>query len=252
MTGKTSTVFAWSEVDTALLRRLLLAYEADVGGPKSAADLKRLTPDQVANTAAHNLGRPPRRAAMRGDAVVDLLRRTWLPKQPVEIVDAVIRLLSVGLRRQAPLTKPARLGYLAALNRTETLSLALRRAFIAAHKTTQSVRRQAVSVGEQKATGVIVLRGSGLEPLQLYGHQALAQERLTAWARRRPSGGVLVLPTGAGKTATPSPGYLSGWRHLRTGESSGWSTSVSWSIKPPAPSRGWLPAGRRISSAVCD
>lgn len=102
MTGKTSTVFAWSEVDTALLRRLLLAYEADVGGPKSAADLKRLTPDQVANTAAHNLGRPPRRAAMRGDAVVDLLRRTWLPKQPVEIVDAVIRLLSVGPASPGP------------------------------------------------------------------------------------------------------------------------------------------------------
>lgn len=202
MTDKTSNVFAWSEVEPAFLRRLLRSRARDLHIDLTAADLKALTSAELLASAEYSLGRPPTKAAFRGRTVVDFVRGPWLRSQPAATTDRVVELLSVGVRNKAPAGKSQRLTYLAGLNKTETLCLALRSAFIARYKTAQPVKSQTVTIGGTKGSQTLTLIGEGAEPLRLYPHQVGAHSALDAWVAQKPKAGLIVLPTGAGKTAT--------------------------------------------------
>ena len=202
MTDKTSMVFTWGEVEPAFLGRLLRARARDLQVVLTAADLKALTAADLLSNAEHNLGRPPTKAAFRGRTVVDLLRGAWLRSQPATTTDRVVELLSVGVRNKAPAGKLQRLSYLAKLKKTETLCLALRAAFIASYKTAQPVKSQTVVIGGTKGSQTLNLIGEGVEALILYPHQVEAHAALDAWVAQKPKAGLIVLPTGAGKTAT--------------------------------------------------
>jgi len=125
-----------------------------------------------------------------------------LRTQPAEIIELVVRRLSVGLQRQAPPSKAPRLRWLSGLSRTTTLALALRVAFRTAHRSKRPVMRRSTSIDGQVASGALVLRGQGQAGLVLHPHQQRAHEALDAWMRRASGGAVLVIPTGGGKTAT--------------------------------------------------
>lgn len=204
MAGKTTNVFTWAAVEELWLRRLLQARSKDLHADPGAAALKALSHKELLVNAEHNLHRPPTKDVFRGPLVIELIRGPWLAAQSAETVDAVVRLLSVGLRNQAPVSKAGRLAYLRKLNKTETLSLALRAAFVHRYKTQQSVKTQTVTVGGQQGNLTVVLTGEAGSPLQLYPHQLQAHAALDSWisSKPEPSGGLLVLPTGAGKTAT--------------------------------------------------
>lgn len=202
MTDKTSMVFTWAEVEPALLARLLRARARDLQAELTAADVKALTAAELLASAEYNLGRPPSKVAFRGRSVVELLRGTWLRSQPAATTDRVVGLLSVGVRNKAPEGKSQRLAYLAKLNKTETLCMALRAAFIASYKTAQPVKSQTVIIGGTKGSQTLTLLGEGTEALSLYPHQVEAHTALDAWLTQKPQAALIVLPTGAGKTAT--------------------------------------------------
>ncbi len=202
MSDKTSNVFTWSEVEPTFLGRLLRARARDLQVDLAAADLTALTPAELLASAEYSLGRPPTKAAFRGRTVLDLMRGPWLRSQPVATTDRVVELLSVGVRNKAPAGKAQRLSYLAGLNKTETLCLALRSTFIASYKTPQRVKSQTVTVGGMKGSQTLGLAGEAAAPLSLYPHQAEAHAALDAWVAQKPNAGLIVLPTGAGKTAT--------------------------------------------------
>lgn len=204
MADKTTTVFTWNAVEQVWLRRLLRARSIDLQADLGAATLKALSQEELLSNAEHNLHRPPSKDAFRGRAVMELIRGPWLAAQPAETVDGVVQLLSVGLRNQAPVSKAKRLVYLRQLNKTETLCLALRAAFVSSYKTEQVVKSQTTTVGGQQGNQTVVLTGEASNPLPLYPHQRQAHSALDSWCKQKPSAGagLVVLPTGAGKTAT--------------------------------------------------
>lgn len=204
MTDVTTSVFSWSVVEEPWIQRILLTRSQDLRADLGAAALKALSREELLENAEHNLRRPPSKEVFRGRAVMELVRGPWLAAQPAATVDAVVQLLSVGLRNQAPVSKANRLTYLRNLNKTETLCLALRAAFVSSYKTEQIAKTQTVTIGGQKGNETVVLSGEASSPLPLYEHQRQAHTALDSWGRTRPSagGGLVVLPTGAGKTAT--------------------------------------------------
>jgi superfamily II DNA or RNA helicase len=209
--SRKTKVFDWTRVPDGVIHALLTARAFDVGADvPSPGDLQRLSRLALSGTAAKNLGRPPTKRAFRGNEVVDYLRKVWLPSQPPSVVEAVVVKVSVGRKRQPPATTRLRLDYLAGLNRTESLALALRSAFVAQYKIERVARRQAVAIGGGSAAQVILLSGRDEPGMSLYEHQTRAHLALTAWEAGDSVGGMVVLPTGAGKTATMVT-WLLGW-----------------------------------------
>ena len=208
--GRTSLRFDWAAVEETLLRRLLVAVYRTDGRPDDVALLADRSRDSLIKQAHRSLGRPPQAKHM--DAMFDVLREHWLPTFSRDELDWLIWDVQLSLsgpdRNAEPKTKPEKLDFLARRKRTATMKILVRARFIRAHKL-QSAVAGGPGGKNGRTGGVVELVGLGTpsrsEP---FPHQLAARQRLDdmASSRVRRRSGLLVLPTGAGKTYT-----LTGW-----------------------------------------
>ena len=198
--------FSWGEVDVRLARRLVIALYERSDRWDDAERARALEDEQVPKVAQTSFGRPP--ASQRFDKVADVVRDYWLPAAPAGVVIALARLVQLGLtgpERTAKVhTKKLALTFLDRRNLTETFKHNLREAFVNAHK----VRGPVASSGGGHAgpwATYVDITGEGLPARNPFDHQRRAWTGLDALARARTVGGrsgLVVLPTGAGKTFT--------------------------------------------------
>lgn len=198
--------FSWGEVDVRLARRLVIAlYErAERRGDTERA--RALEDKQVPKVAQTSFGRPP--SSQGFDKVADIVRDYWLPAAPAGVVIALAQLVQLGLtgpERAAKVhTKKLALSFLDRRNLTATFKHNLRKAFVDAHK----VRGPVASSGGAHAglwATYVDITGEGLPVRNPFDHQRRAWTGLDALARAETVGGrsgLVVLPTGAGKTFT--------------------------------------------------
>lgn len=204
--AKTVKVFSWTAVDPRLVRSLLATAYRATGQLDQLDKLDHLADERLATQAEATLGRPPRSTGIALPEVVDLLREAWLPTLATEeLVDlaTVVQLSLSGADRSASLqTKARALAFLQARRRTKNLHTNLRRWFVALHKEERDAGSSTVVV-ERAYSEPIRLSGADAVPREAYDHQTAAWESLdTLAASTERRAGLLVLPTGSGKTFT--------------------------------------------------
>jgi hypothetical protein len=222
---RASRKFDWAAVNHSLLRRLLIAVYEAAGRDEVASLIRTLSTDQLIRQANRSIGRPPHVSHM--DAMFDVLRTYWLPTLDGEELEAIVWDVQLSLsgpdRNVTPRTKTAKLEFLARRRRTETFKLHLRASFVRNHKVDSTTAGgSAQQPGHQH--NVLDLLGLGLGDRRTpFPHQTAAWKALDALAasRSKTRSGLLVLPTGAGKTST-----LSGWLLRRMSEQP--QTRVLW------------------------
>lgn len=158
-------------------------------------------------TAASTFGRPPKAEVFRRNAVVDLLRQRWLPTLPPDDLELLVGEVQLSLSGAAAAAKfrnkPERIAFLRGRNRTESFCMRMRNGFIRAHKTKLPARRSS-GTGGAVWDGIAELVGAGAPARPPFPHQEDAWRGLTRLWRSEgePRAGLLVLPTGSGKTFT--------------------------------------------------
>ncbi len=194
-----SARFSWGRVDETVIRKLLKAAYIGFGPLDQVKYVSSLPPDQLRRTAERVLGRPPK-SALRFE-LTDTLRRAWLPTASAE---ELADLTFIVNRYNSLTTRQDRLDFLLSRNRTDSFVRNLWAAFVAAHK--EEVLHPVAANGAPKriAASACELRGEGLAPRNTaYKHQTDAWrelDKLRSAGRRR--SGLIVIPTGGGKTAT--------------------------------------------------
>ena len=202
---RTVRVFDWSTVDSRLTMAMLSAAYQVAGQSEEIARLKKLAAPDLATQASRSLGRPL--AARHMHAVGDVLLDGWLPTLPARELDMLVQSIQLGLRgaarAAAPRTKPERLAFIREHSRKLIVSRSVRALFISSHKTPRAVSASGRAAREQLSS-VIELVGTQAEVLKPYPHQEQAWTALDELASSRKSNrsGLLVLPTGSGKTFT--------------------------------------------------
>jgi len=199
-------VFSWAEVDAQLTRSLLLAAYRGTGQLGEVDTLEHLHDERLAGQAESSVGRPPDAKVMALPGVVDVLREQWLPTLDagqLRDVAAAVQLSLSGPDRHAEFrTKGQALEFLRARKRTKNLHVNLRREFIRLHKALRDAESTTVAV-DRAYVGPVQLAGVDAAPRQPFDHQehawASLDELVAAGGRRA---GLLVLPTGSGKTFT--------------------------------------------------
>ncbi len=204
--ARTTRRFDWAAVDPRLTRRLLVAgYEA--ASRHDEVDLLADLPDgRLALQATRSLGRPPSLHHM--PALFEVLRDRWLPTLPQDELDFIIWDLQLTLsgpdRSMLPATKAERLAFLARRRGTDNFHRLVRAHFVRRHKVEGEAAPTTTT--RQRGSGLAELIGTGaLERRQPYPHQSDAWDQLTSLAEQtsdRNRRGLVVLPTGAGKTFT--------------------------------------------------
>jgi superfamily II DNA or RNA helicase len=194
-----SARFSWNCVDETLIRKLLRTAYISFGPPEQAKRVSSLTPDQLRRTAERVLGRPPK-VGLRFE-LTDTLRQGWLPTASAEDLANLTGLVN---RYNSLTNRQERLDFLLHRNRTDSFVTNLWSAFIAAHK--EEVLHSVAPTGAPKRIGAPAseLIGEGLAARHSpYDHQTRAWRELdklrSAGGRRS---GLIVIPTGGGKTAT--------------------------------------------------
>lgn len=194
--------FDWAEVEPDLVRKMLLArYRAD----RRTADLPRIDALDDATLvlqAEQTFGRPLQLGHL--PVLVDVLREHWVPdmngKERAALCEAVKLGLAGDARSQRTRWRHQQLAFLRQRRNTDNLQRNLRTWFVKLHTT--SVEVPVRESGTARDRAVVDLVGAGEPARTPYPHQAAAWTRLDeleAGADRR---GLLVLPTGAGKTWT--------------------------------------------------
>lgn len=209
VSGALALKFTWAKVDRKLLRRLLLTAYADQEGVDDAAAIRTMAASKLSNQGTKTFGRPPKATWTRLPGIVDVLRKSWLPTLAPDRLDLLVRLVQLSLtgdaKAAAPSTRAARVRFLRERNKTGTFCDNLHAAFVKAHKERLPV---GFSTSASKATawdGRIELAGlASPNAKTAFPHQQEAWTGLDAlWSsatERR--AGLLVLPTGSGKTFT--------------------------------------------------
>lgn len=191
--------FSWGTVDDALIRRLLNAAYEEFGPSEQATKISTLTPEQLRRQAERVLGRPPKTAYRF--VLTDALREGWLPKARK---DELINLTYLVNRYHTFTSQQERIDFLRTRNRTEGFVANLWAAFIAAHKEAGDPRTRGGGAVTRARASTLELVGKGATPRHNpYAHQEQAWrelDRLRAAGGRR--SGLIVIPTGGGKTAT--------------------------------------------------
>jgi len=199
-------VFSWTEVGTRLTRSLMVAAYRGTGQLGEIDKLEHLHDERLAEQAKSSLGRPPDAKIMALPGVVDVLREQWLPTldagQLRDVAGAVQLSLSGPDRHAEFRTKVQALEVLRARKRTKNLHVNLRREFIALYKALRDAEFTTVAA-DRAYFGPVRLAGVNAAPRQPLDHQkrawAALDELVSAGGRRA---GLLVLPTGSGKTFT--------------------------------------------------
>lgn len=210
--------FDWNKVSERLLRSILQSAYKD--SPDQLASLKTLNHAQLAEQATRVFGTPPSRSRLDNcDGSWDVLREVWLskdanPEQLAGLADMVRRGLAVADRESGAQSRAQLLAFFGRRNLTNNFKVNLRSAFIKAHKSEQPVRSSGGHSVAGALEGVTRLRGEGAHDLPVpYTHQLLARDqlrKLALGAKSTDRRGLLVLPTGAGKTSTVI-GWLVPW-----------------------------------------
>lgn len=201
--------FNWDLVDDDVIRSVLGGLYSSRGDEENEGRLRAITrSESLTERASDALGSPPRMAFFeKHREVVDALREHWLPLA----TDATVRGLAARVHYAGDATRPgetkdSQIAYLR--NRRNTLALrrAFRAAFVAAHREARKTSRRTAREWSFVEPFELVGRGAPVEPAP-YAHQVVAQQQLaelaaTSRADGAPFQGLLVLPTGAGKTST--------------------------------------------------
>lgn len=192
--------FSWAAVDPAVTRRLLTAlYEGQPDRPV----LRGLSPDRLSKLASECYGSPPKPDLLNQQ--LEELIYAWLPRAEVEVLRRLATVVSAGLGpagRVELRTRADIISFLGARKRTQMFKHNLRAQFVRAHRVS-SLETVHPSLSEQ-VTGPLELEGEGIPDDRLpYRHQSEARNRLDDLrAAGRGIAGLIVLPTGSGKTET--------------------------------------------------
>ena len=203
------TKFEWSNVSTELVRAFLTeVYEAQ--GDDELDKVRELTREQLLRNAKRSLGSPPHARFFNSKenypAVIEMLRSRWLRKLDKEQLTQVARQILYQMSSPPKVrleTKRACLEFLLERRATPTYRKLLRKAFLRAHQSKVGASGPRKKRAPPKTLHVISGRG---EPPR---HRPWKHQE-EAWAaleragfgstRRKPVRGLVVLPTGSGKT----------------------------------------------------
>lgn len=194
--------FQWSEVDRAVVTTLLSEYSS---GKFDEASLVGLSGEDLAECARRRLGSPIKPAVF--SQVSRPLLTAWLPLAGAGRLEEMSTVVQKGLNGDArcqPIgTQRQQIDFLLARNHTDLFKERMRGWFIAAHKVRDDgPPRPPVPRSSPKP---VEMRGQGEPPPHgLYAHQLEAHRQLDALLEvgGRTAAGVVVLPTGSGKTET--------------------------------------------------
>ncbi len=204
--AKKVKIFDWSEVSPGLIRSMLATAYRATGQNGELDKLDHLSDAALPAQAERSLDRPPRSDVMGRPEMVDLLRAQWLPtvdQKDLSELAGYVQLSLSGPERTADVgTKTRALTFLRERRRTKNLHKNLRAMFVRLHKVSRDAASSTIAV-QRAYTGPIQLIGENATPWEAYDHQKDAWrklDQLAAASGRR--GGLLVLPTGSGKTFT--------------------------------------------------
>lgn len=198
-------IFSWDCVEPKIIRALLVGAYEQTGQLDQVAKARRAS-DAVLRGSAHRvLGRPM--ASRHMSWALDVLRDNWLPYMPkshlLEMAKSIQRTLAPTQRTTLPQDKAGLVHFVRARNNTENLRNIMRATFHQLHKKETPVRS-----GSSSKTGTakfaVELQGEDASPLhQPADHQRRAWEGLNRLAAAKlpdRRAGLMILPTGAGKT----------------------------------------------------
>ena len=194
-----SSRFSWELVDEGLIRKLLRTAYATFGPADEAKTVSSLTPEQLRRNAERILGRPPR-TALRLE-LTDTLRKGWLPRASAEELAQLTGLVN---RYNSLTTRRERIEFLQTRNRTDGFVANLWSAFISAHKETVLLPASPVGPSQMTKASAMEFVGEAADSRHTpYAHQTQAWQELDRLrAARGRRSGLIVIPTGGGKTAT--------------------------------------------------
>ncbi|CAI7978107.1 DNA/RNA helicase, superfamily II [Frankia sp. Hr75.2] len=201
--------FMWDEVEPALLREMLGAVYADSGRSEEAERLARLTGPELPDWAERVFGPRLNPRHMQVNALVDVLRDRWLPHADPLAVRSLAEMVRLSLSGEARTTRldslAEEIAFLRRRNRTNSFRASLRTAFLEDHRRAVPVRGEETSGGERDSLPWVLV-GEGRDdtripfPFQRSAWQKL--DELASVSGGAGRSGLLVLPTGAGKTYT--------------------------------------------------
>lgn len=213
VTGTTGTRksrrFAWHQVSPPLILDLLLAaYARDEHRP-ARRELRKLDDVQLRRHARTVFGSPPK--ARHFEVLTPVLLDRWLKEtkraELQDLTSLVASTLGTHQRREAQALsrKGELIEFLRGRNSTKTFQAHLCKAFIRAHK--ESVEHEVkVDGGQEWLDPAFLMTGYGHKDARVpYAHTSSAWEGLESLFRGRTSetrSGLIVIPTGGGKTAT--------------------------------------------------
>ena len=198
-------VFDWSAVDSRLTRQLLITVYESKGESDEVAKLRKLSYTGLASQA-----RKVFKSSLKNSRYLDISIRVlvvqWLPKAPAEIIERLTTWVQAGVigssRNKSMSTKSERVEFLKSRRHTRNFKINVARAFEQAHRVEREIVVQPPGSREELLPHLL----KGMEeppPFTAYAHQTEARKNLDKLLKRNnlPSG-VLVLPTGSGKTDT--------------------------------------------------
>lgn len=200
-------VFDWDKVPESIIYRMLLA-----GYPESAEDLEQMDQEHLraeARATFRQLGSPE--IVNRVPAAWAVLRDEWLmrdadTRQLAEIAASLRLSLGVSANLVNLKNKAEMRRWFTERNLSPTFKRLLLMGFRRAHRSKRRVQPGHGRRGGSLSPGLRTLQGEGLpEPGPIYPHHCEAAEALDGLARARKTenrSGLVVLPTGAGKTTT--------------------------------------------------
>jgi len=200
--------FTWDAVDPELARRLLIAAYRQQGAVEDIDEISALANGPLARQAARSLGSPPDKTHMQ--ALFPVLRDYWVPRLRGKFLDELAMRMSTTMsaadRQESLRTMTQKHLFLQSKSSTENSRANFRAVFVRAHKEPLPVRSSGGSslITDDRGITPLVGQGASLEYTP-YAHQRDAWiwlDELSAGATSSERAGLLVLPTGAGKTTT--------------------------------------------------
>ncbi|MEQ9450502.1 MAG: DEAD/DEAH box helicase [Pseudomonadales bacterium] len=198
--------FSWSEVNPRLARAMLEALYSQPKYRERLEQLSQLPEKRLAEQALRSFGKqlPDKHIAV----VAPVLVEKWLPATKARTVKELATIVQAGLssseRWEDIGNRQNALSFLRRRRHTKNFLTNLRKAFVSAHKVAE--KKAIKPPGEKTVPVPVELTGLGEpRPYQPYRHQIEAREKLTSFiyeAQQQAPGGIVVLPTGAGKTET--------------------------------------------------
>ncbi len=196
--------FSWEAAPAWVMRGMLEHAYLSNGQDEEVDALRRLTKSQLVVQARSALGEPPRSRFFDPShrEMCDWLRRTWLPKASDSAVLELAQMVQAGLggepARKRLRSKNGRVKFLQERNVTVNLMANIRTAFLASYRV--DGKPGSPSSGSTARRSWIPLVGEDAPERAPYAHQLDAWRSLDGAAV--PIRGVVVLPTGSGKTDT--------------------------------------------------